>query len=337
MSGPRAALPLDPGQLHQPLAVPPPPELRGGDAPRDPLPLLPHARVQAREHLLPVRRRQMPLQLRRTPLERLDPPRRVRPDLGAEGLGLLPGCLHAQRLASPLLREGERHPLRRSGGLRRRARRRHRPRGARAGPSAPHHHLAHPPLRTRRIQSDNLGSTGAPSSHTRPPSVSTQPSPGCGSDASRPSSPTVAPAATRRGPTHQCVPRTGHPATATRRRGPRAPYRVGASGPAARPAARTACRTQPRTVGTAPRTRRRAPSRTSRPRCSSFSSCRSRRRKTRVRRTGHSRKRGRRSEGLTLSPPPLFDCCVRQKIAHFASLPSQIVQAVWEEVPLPLP
>ena len=74
MSGPRAALPLDPGQLHQPLAVPPPPELRGGDAPRDPLPLLPHARVQARERLLPVRRRQMPLQLRRTPLERLDPP-----------------------------------------------------------------------------------------------------------------------------------------------------------------------------------------------------------------------------------------------------------------------
>ena len=38
-------------------------------------------------------------------------------------------------------------------------------------------------------------SAGAPSSHTRPPSVSTHPSPGGGSDASRPSSPTVGHAA----------------------------------------------------------------------------------------------------------------------------------------------
>ena len=55
MLDPGAVLPLNPRHLCQPLAIPPPSELRDGDALRDPLPLLPHTRVQVREHLLTVR------------------------------------------------------------------------------------------------------------------------------------------------------------------------------------------------------------------------------------------------------------------------------------------
>jgi hypothetical protein len=79
-----------------------------------------------------------------------------------------------------------------------------------------------------------------------------------------PAAPPPRPSAMRHGPTRRSVLRTGRPAAATRRRGPWDPGRAGASGPAVRPAARTAARTQPRTVGAA--SRRRTPSRTSRPR-----------------------------------------------------------------------
>ena len=50
--------------------------------------------------------------------------------------------------------------------------------------------------------------------------------------------------------------------------------------------------------------------------------------------TGKKRKKKRRTH--LVSPPP-FDCCVLDKIAHFASPPGQIAQAIREEVPLPRP
>ena len=125
-----------------------------------------------------------------------------------------------------------------------------------------------------------------------------------------PAAPPPRPSAMRHGPTRRSVLRTGRPAAATRRRGPWDPGRAGASGPAARPAARTAARTWPRTVGAAPRTRRRAPSRTSRPWRSSFSLWRSRRRRTGVRRAGYWKKKRKKKRRTHLVSPPPFDCCV---------------------------
>ena len=116
MLGPSVALPLDPCQLREPLAVPSHPELRSGDAPRHPLPLPLRTCVQVRERVLPVRHRRTPPQLRRPLLEQLDtPPSAYDP-------------ASAQRASSFSPR-------------------------SRAGPSAPHHRHAHQPLRTRRIQS----------------------------------------------------------------------------------------------------------------------------------------------------------------------------------------
>ena len=158
MLGPSAALPLDPRQLREPLAVPSHPELRGGDAPRNPLPLPPRTCVQVRERVLPVRHRRTPPQLRRPLLEQLDTPpaRTTRPWRGGP--------------------RASRHALEQARALRTIATltSRFERGGSRAG---------------------DPGSAGAPSSHTRPPSVSTHPSPGRGSDAIRPSSPTAGHAA----------------------------------------------------------------------------------------------------------------------------------------------